>query len=51
MGSTLMGKNLLLQEQILFLKSGPPFKTEAKMKIGRIISLECISLYLNDSNW
>ena len=39
MGSTLKGKNLLQKEQILFFKSYPKFRREAKMKIAQLLPL------------
>ena len=36
-GSTLKGKNLLLKEQILFFKSWPLLRWEAKMKIEELL--------------
>ena len=39
-GSTLKGKNLLLEEQILFYKSWPLMKWEAKMKIKELLPLK-----------
>ena len=43
-GSTLKGKNLLLGEQILFFKSWPLMRREAKVKIKEMLPLK---VYLN----
>ena len=39
-GSTLEGKNLHLDEQILFFKSRTPFRREAKMKMEELLPLK-----------
>ena len=39
-GSTLKGKNLLLEEQILFYKSIPIWRREAKMKMAELLPLK-----------
>ena len=46
MGSTLKGKNLLLEEQILSFKSRP-LLTKGKNESGRVVSPESVSIYLN----
>ena len=40
MGSAPKGKNLLRQEQILFFKSWPPFKKEAKLGPVELLPLK-----------
>ena len=39
MGSTLKEKNLLLEEQVLSIKSGPHLIGEAKMKMWKLLLL------------
>ena len=43
-GSTLKGKNLLQGEQILFFKSRPILRMEAKMKMTRVAFPESVAV-------
>ena len=47
MGSSLNGKNLLPEEQILSIKSCPQLKKGGKTDTGRVVSPEIGSIYLN----
>ena len=49
MVSTSTGKNLLLGEQILSIKSRPSFRWEAKMKIAELFPLEMYPYTLTDT--
>ena len=50
MRSTLKEKNLLLKEQILLFKSGPPLRREAEQKLNEFFSLESfISTFFIDT--
>ena len=46
--STLKNKNLLLKEQILYLKSRPPQRREQKNENYRVASPERMAIYFRD---
>ena len=46
-GSTLEGKNLLLEEQILSYKSSAPWRREAKVKLAELLPLKMYSFTLS----